>query len=96
MGFRSVAATEVTSPDELMTILSHTRRSELVNTRSDNLKGTATGIARRMKRWNELIFDQLYAKKESIEAAFDCTLTWERLNDRRACRIKCEMPGKHI
>jgi hypothetical protein len=32
-------------------------------------------------------------KKESIETAFDRALTWERLDDRRACRIKCEMSG---
>jgi hypothetical protein len=50
-------------------------------------------IDRGDKEENKFIFDQLYAKKESIETAFDRTLTWEKLEDRRACRIKCEMPG---
>ena len=50
-------------------------------------------IDRSDKEENEFIFDLLYAKKESIETAFDHALTWERLDDRRACRIKCEIPG---
>jgi hypothetical protein len=50
-------------------------------------------IDRGDKGENKFIFDRLYAKKESIEAAFGRTLTWEPLEDRRACRIKCEMPG---
>jgi hypothetical protein len=50
-------------------------------------------IGRGDKEENKFIFDQLYAKKESIETAFDKPLTWERLDDRSACRIKCEMPG---
>ena len=50
-------------------------------------------ISRGDKEENKFIFDQLYAKKQSIETAFGGTLTWERLDDRRACRIKCEMPG---
>ena len=42
---------------------------------------------------NKFVYDQLYLKKESIEAAFDKSLTWQRLDNRRACRIKCETPG---
>lgn len=36
---------------------------------------------------NKRIFDQLFANKEQIEAAFGGPLEWQRLNDRRACRI---------
>jgi hypothetical protein len=52
-----------------------------------------TYIDRNEMEENKFIFDQLYAKKESIEAAFGSELTWERLDDARACRIKCETPG---
>lgn len=37
---------------------------------------------------NKRIFDQLHARKEEIEEAFGGTLSWERLDAKRACRIK--------
>ncbi len=37
---------------------------------------------------NEQIFDQLFERKINIEQAFGTTLAWERLDTRRACRIK--------
>ncbi len=37
---------------------------------------------------NKRIFDQLHARKDEIEKAFDRTLSWERLDAKRACRIK--------
>lgn len=37
---------------------------------------------------NKRIFDQLHARKDEIEAAFGATLSWERLDSKRACRIK--------
>lgn len=37
---------------------------------------------------NNRIFDQLLAKKDVIEASFNGPLSWERLENRRACRIK--------
>lgn len=50
-------------------------------------------IDRGNKEENEFVFDGLHAKKEALEAKFGQELTWERLDDRRACRIKFEMAG---
>ena len=37
---------------------------------------------------NKRIFDQILARKEEIEKKFGGTLLWERLDTKRACRIK--------
>lgn len=42
------------------------------------------------KTMNEAIFDDLYGQRQSIEAAFTQPLIWERLEVRRACRVKFE------
>ncbi len=53
-------------------------RSELYIDRGDQMQ-------------NKQIFDALYEKKESIEAAFGGQLTWERLDEKRASRIKVQL-----
>lgn len=42
---------------------------------------------------NKAIFDQLYAAKEEIETAVALPISWERLDERRACRIKIYLEG---
>ncbi len=37
---------------------------------------------------NKRIFDQLHGRKEEIEGSFGSPLLWERLDAKRACRIK--------
>lgn len=50
-------------------------------------------IDRGDKEENEYVFDHLLSQKESIEIAFGGSLEWERLDEKRACRIKAETPG---
>jgi len=47
-------------------------------------------IDRGDKAENKLIFDELYSHKEQIEATFSGELEWERMDDSRFSRIKCE------
>jgi hypothetical protein len=42
---------------------------------------------------NKQIFDLLEIDKELIESDFGGPLIWERLENRRASRVKCEQPG---
>lgn len=42
---------------------------------------------------NKAIFDQLMANRADIERSFGGPLSWERLETRRACRIRASVPG---
>ncbi|WP_129353555.1 DUF4268 domain-containing protein [Sorangium cellulosum] len=42
---------------------------------------------------NEAVFDRLYVQRSEIEASFGGPLEWERLDDRRACRIAAYRAG---
>ena len=46
-------------------------------------------IDRRDGTENKRVFDQLFAKRDEIENSFGGKLSWERLDDKRAARIKC-------
>jgi len=41
---------------------------------------------------NKTIFDQISANKPAIERAFGGPLSWERLDGKRACRIRAKLP----
>ena len=45
---------------------------------------------------NNVIFDKLYEQKDKIESTFGKKLTWERLDDKRACRIKYESADVNV
>ena len=45
---------------------------------------------------NKLVFDTLFAMKHEIEQNFGGNLKWERLDDKRASRIKYENPDFNV
>jgi len=42
---------------------------------------------------NKAIFDQLQSNKSEVERVFGGPLSWERLEGKRACRIRFTQPG---
>lgn len=55
---------------------------------SGNTCRTELYLSRGLTEENKYIFDQLYVEREKIETEFDGKLIWERLDDKKACRIK--------
>jgi hypothetical protein len=45
------------------------------------------------KEENERIFDQLFAHREEIDRAIGRPVSWERLDEKQACRIKVSVQG---
>jgi hypothetical protein len=45
---------------------------------------------------NKSIFDTLYAQRKRIEEVFGRSLDWQRMDDRRGCRICYTMPGRGL
>lgn len=50
-------------------------------------------IDRGIKEENEFVFDDLHEQRARIEEEFGAKLEWERLEEKRACRIKAERHG---
>jgi len=50
-------------------------------------------IDRGDKDENKFVYDELLKQRENIEAKFGKPLEWERLDDRRASRVKIEQSG---
>ena len=50
-------------------------------------------IDRNDKDWNEDQFDSLFGQKQSLELALGESLVWQRLDNRRACRIAVVRPA---
>ena len=48
-------------------------------------------ISRNVKEENKQIFDELFKEKNVIETEFGNNLVWERLDNKKACRIKFEI-----
>ena len=53
-------------------------------------------IGRSNKEENKWLFDHLRERRENLEAAFSERLIWQRLDQKKACRIKTEIAGSLV
>ncbi len=53
-------------------------------------------ISRNIKEENEYIFDELEKDQQEIEQVFGDELVWERLDDKKACRVKYELNDVNV
>ncbi len=53
-------------------------------------------ISRSIKEENEYIFDELEKDQQEIEQVFGDELVWERLDDKKACRVKYELNDVNV
>jgi hypothetical protein len=42
---------------------------------------------------NKAVFDAIVESRASIEAVFGGAIVWQRLDDKRACRVSVSVPG---
>jgi len=56
-----------------------------------NFARTELFISRTTSEESKTIFDELFEQKEQIESIFGGSLIWERLDDKKGCRIKSEI-----
>ncbi len=50
-------------------------------------------ISRPVKEENKFIFDELFKHKDKMEEQFGPGLQWERMEDKKACRIRSQLDG---
>lgn len=56
----------------------------------------ALGISKATADENKQIYDKLYTNKETIENQFENELFWERLDDKKMCRISYVLNGVNV
>ena len=61
-----------------------------------NSARTEIYIQNKDKELNKRVFDYAKRHQDIIQSAIDGTLVWERLDDKKACRIKVEAPFKYM
>lgn len=48
------------------------------------------------KEVNEAIYDKLYAQKTAIESEMDCALTWQKLEEKKSCKISIRLENVNV
>ncbi len=79
-------------PQQFLNISAGKRLFYLSNFTKDTIR-TELYFNNSKKERNKQYYDELYKNKDEIEKEFGETLQWERLELRKACRIKIEQKG---